>query len=107
MKIRGKQDAPATVPKPFFPHHVETHTATEAYENVLADVGCNVPMLDDHDKRVIAETRAERQVSRAANRVYRGYPIRKTTSVAGKTIPKYTDPPIGIPTATACPTSGN
>lgn len=58
MKIRGKQDAPATAPKPFFPHHVETHTATKAYENVLADVGCNVPMLDDHDKRVIAETRA-------------------------------------------------
>ena len=24
--------------------------------NVLANVGCNVPMLDDHDKRVIRET---------------------------------------------------
>jgi hypothetical protein len=45
------------VPEPFFEHHVKTHTAVEAYENVLADVGCNVLMLDDHYKRVIKETR--------------------------------------------------
>ena len=57
MQIRGKQLAPATVPMPFFEHYVRTHTAKEAYENVLADVGCNVPMLDDHDTRVIRETR--------------------------------------------------
>ena len=57
MRVRGKQDAPTTVPNPFFEHHVMTHTAVEAYQNVLADVGCNVPMLDDHDKRVITETR--------------------------------------------------
>ena len=56
MGVRGKQDAPTTVPLPFFEHFVTTHTANEAYENVLADVGCNVPMLDDHDKRVIKET---------------------------------------------------
>ncbi len=58
VKVRGRQDAPATVPEPFFDHYVATHTATDAYENVLADVGCNIPMLDDHDKRVIAEVRA-------------------------------------------------
>lgn len=58
MRVRGKQDAPVTVAKPFFEHHVITHTAKQAYENVLADVGCNVPMLDEHDKRVIRETRA-------------------------------------------------
>jgi hypothetical protein len=57
MNVRGQQDAPVTVSKPFFEHHVKTHTAKEAYENVLADVGCNVPMLDDHDKRVIEEVR--------------------------------------------------
>ena len=57
VRIKGKQDAPATVPEPFFEHHVKTHTAKEAYENVLADVGCNIPMLDDHDRRVIVETR--------------------------------------------------
>ena len=47
-----------SVPEPFFKHHVETHTAKEAFEYVLADVGCNVPVLDDHGKCVIEETRA-------------------------------------------------
>jgi hypothetical protein len=57
VRARGQQDAPVTVPEPFFEPHVKTHGAKEAYENVLADVGCNVPMLDDHDKRVIREVR--------------------------------------------------
>jgi len=57
VNVRGHQNAPVTVPSPFFKHYVKTHTAKEAYENVLADVGCNVPMLDDHDKRVIKEVR--------------------------------------------------
>lgn len=57
MKPSGNQDAPVTVPEPFFKPYVETHTAEEAFENVLSDVGCNVPVLDDHDKRVIRETR--------------------------------------------------
>ncbi len=57
MRPQGRQDAPVTVDSPFFPHHVTTHSAQEAYENVLADVGCKVPMLDDHDKRVIEEVR--------------------------------------------------
>lgn len=57
VRVRGRQDAPVTVPKPFFEHYVKTHTAEEAYENVLADVGCNKPALDDHDKRVIQEVR--------------------------------------------------
>ena len=37
---------------------MKTHTAAEAYTNVLADVGCNFPTLDAHDQRVIAETRS-------------------------------------------------
>ena len=43
---------------PFFDSHVTTHSAPEAYENVLANVGCNFPVLDEHDRRVIAEVRA-------------------------------------------------
>ncbi|MDQ8200169.1 sialate O-acetylesterase [Pelagicoccus enzymogenes] len=43
--------------EPFFPSFVETQSAAEAYENVLADVGCNLPQLDQHDQRIIAETR--------------------------------------------------
>lgn len=57
MRVRGRQEAPVTVPEPFFESYVRTHSAKEAYENVLADVGCNVPMLDDHDKRIIREVR--------------------------------------------------
>lgn len=57
VKPRGSQDAPVTVDRPFFPHYVKTHSAEDAYDNVLADVGCNVPVLDDHDKRVIEEVR--------------------------------------------------
>jgi hypothetical protein len=43
---------------PFFEPHVRTRTALEAYEDVLANVGCNFPVQDDHDRRVIAEVRA-------------------------------------------------
>jgi hypothetical protein len=43
------------VSEPLYPSYVETQTAEEAYEDVLANVGCNVPMLDDHDTRVIQE----------------------------------------------------
>ena len=44
-------------PTPFFDPHVKTQSAIEAWTNVLADVGCNRPALDDHDQRVIRETR--------------------------------------------------
>jgi hypothetical protein len=46
------------VDKPFFEAYVRTQSAQEAYGNVLADVGCNKPVLDEHDQRVIQETRA-------------------------------------------------
>jgi hypothetical protein len=46
------------VDQPFFAPHVETQTAEAAFENVLADVGCNVPVLDEHDQRIIEETRS-------------------------------------------------
>ena len=46
------------VDQPFFESFVKTHTAVEAYTNVLANVGCNFPALDEHDQRVIAEVRA-------------------------------------------------
>lgn len=41
---------------PFFPSYATIHTAADAYKNVLSDVGCSQPMLDDHDARVIGET---------------------------------------------------
>ena len=42
---------------PFFASYIKTHSAQESYENVLANVGCNFPALDEHDVRVIAEVR--------------------------------------------------
>jgi hypothetical protein len=44
------------VDAPFFPSYAEIQTATNAYKCVLSDVGCNEPMIDDHDARVIRET---------------------------------------------------
>ena len=42
----------------FFPSHVKTQTAEQAYSDVLANVGCNFPALDQHDQRIIAEVRS-------------------------------------------------
>ena len=44
--------------QPFFESYTKTHSAAESYTNVLADVGCNFPALDEHDQRVIAEVRS-------------------------------------------------
>ncbi len=57
VRPRGEQAAPVTVATPFFAHHVTTQGADEAFGDVLADVGCNVPALDEHDTRVVRETR--------------------------------------------------
>jgi hypothetical protein len=46
----------ATVIAPFFSSYATIHTATNAYKQVLSDVGCNQPQIDTHDTRVINET---------------------------------------------------
>jgi len=45
------------VDRPFFAPFVTTETAEQAYKDVLSDVGCNEPVLDDHDTRIVKETR--------------------------------------------------
>lgn len=45
------------VEEPFFESYVTTTSARDAFDDVLSDVGCNRPVLDEHDKRVIEETR--------------------------------------------------
>jgi hypothetical protein len=57
VEPRGEPLADFIVDNPFFLPFVITQPAREAYENVLADVGCNVPVLDSHDRRVIEEVR--------------------------------------------------
>jgi hypothetical protein len=55
-KISGSVKYETFVDKPFFPSHVTTQTAREAYKLVLSDVGCNQPALDAHDMRIVKET---------------------------------------------------
>lgn len=50
-----KVDYETFVDQPFFPSHVQTQSAREAYKRVLSDVGSNRP-LDEHDQRIIQET---------------------------------------------------
>ena len=40
----------------FFPSYATIDEVTNAYKKVLSDVGCNQPLVDDHDIRVIRET---------------------------------------------------
>jgi len=42
---------------PLIPPQMPTQSAEEAYQDVIADVGCNVPQLDEHDQRVLEEVR--------------------------------------------------
>ncbi|MBN2576712.1 MAG: T9SS C-terminal target domain-containing protein [Deltaproteobacteria bacterium] len=44
------------VASPFFPSYAKIQTAGEAFKDVLSDVGCTQPVLDDHDARVVKET---------------------------------------------------
>ncbi|MFV0366768.1 MAG: T9SS type A sorting domain-containing protein [Mangrovibacterium sp.] len=46
------------VDEPFFKSYVETESAKAAYKDVLSDVGCVMPKIDDHDVRIIDETRS-------------------------------------------------
>ncbi len=44
------------VDEPFFPSYATIETAEAAFKNVLSDVGCNMPLLDKHDERMVSET---------------------------------------------------
>ncbi len=40
----------------WFPSYAETHSALDAFKDVLSDVGNTLPVFDDHDARVVKET---------------------------------------------------
>ncbi|MFV0290122.1 MAG: hypothetical protein ACK5IJ_04375 [Mangrovibacterium sp.] len=44
------------VEKPFFDPQMNTQSAAAAYKDVLSDVGCRLPLLDEHDQRIVRET---------------------------------------------------
>ena len=52
----GSVDYETFVNEPFFPSYATIEPAQEAFKSVLSDVGCNQPMLDNHDIRMIEET---------------------------------------------------
>lgn len=41
--------------EPFFPSNATIESAEAAFRNVLSDVGCNMPLILNHDSRVIRE----------------------------------------------------
>ena len=41
---------------PFFDSQATVHTARDAYKIVLSDAGCNLPVSDEHDRRIVRET---------------------------------------------------
>ena len=53
---RGSIDWDAFVDAPYFPSYAKIESAQEAYKSVLSDVGANLPLSDDTDRRVIKET---------------------------------------------------
>lgn len=57
-KLSGGQQLSWTVfqDQPFFESLATVETAGQAYQNVLSDVGCNQPELDNHDQRMVSET---------------------------------------------------
>ena len=52
----GSVDYATFVDEPFFESYATIHSAEDAFKNVLSDVGCNSPELDNHDVRMIDET---------------------------------------------------
>jgi hypothetical protein len=56
-KAKPPTDYKFIVSEPVYPSYVTTESAEEAYKDVLANVGCNVPSLDEHDKRIVREVR--------------------------------------------------
>ena len=62
------------VTEPFFPPHVETESAADAFASILADVGCNVPALDEHDRRVLQEVRDGKATYRGSKSGLPGLP---------------------------------
>ncbi|MBW4891881.1 T9SS C-terminal target domain-containing protein [Mucilaginibacter sp. HMF5004] len=55
-KQTGKADYETFLNKEFFIPYVKTQSAVDAYKDILSDVGCNQPVFDDHDIRIINET---------------------------------------------------
>lgn len=56
VKAQHTQQWEVFVNQPFFDSYADIETAEAAFKNVLSDVGCNQPALDNHDGRMVQET---------------------------------------------------
>jgi hypothetical protein len=93
MKVRAE--------KPLFEPFVKTHTAREAYESVLADVGANRPKQDSVDRRILADVRKREHTYTGSRSKLPGI-IDTPTDAGGWPEYKSADPPLdsdhdGIP----------
>lgn len=53
---RASLDWEPWVAAPFFPSYAKIETAQEAYKSVLSDIGANMPVTDNTDRRIVNET---------------------------------------------------
>lgn len=63
---------------PFFASEASIQSAKEAYKDVLSDVGMTMPVLDDHDKRVIREVLTGTATYKGSKTGLAGIPDRET-----------------------------
>ena len=63
---------------PFFASEAKIQSAKEAYKDVLSDVGMTMPVLDEHDKRVIQETLKGTTTYKGSKTGLAGIPDRET-----------------------------
>lgn len=77
---------------PFFASEAKIQTAKEAYKDVLSDVGMTMPVLDDHDKRVIRETLNGTTTYKGSKTGLAGIPDRETDVGGYESYPSSTRP---------------
>jgi len=63
---------------PFFASQAKVQSATEAYKDVLSDVGVTMPVLDDHDARVVKEALTGTTTYKGSKTGLAGIPDRET-----------------------------
>lgn len=67
--------------KPFFASYANIQSATAAYKDVLSDVGQRMPVLDNHDQRMINETKKGTYSLKGSKGGVAGIPDRETDAV--------------------------
>ena len=64
--------------KPFFESYATIQSAKAAYKDVLSDVGQRMPILDNHDQRIINETKSGTYSAKGSKSGLPGIPDRET-----------------------------